>query len=136
MGEETAELWGLLHVGLIACASVSLNNMCSDIINKFPSLFNGVGLLKNYELNLHIDTAVKPVAQPVRKIPFQLREKVERQLQELIEADIMKEVPEGASSWISPLVVIPKQDGDVHLIICVSTCAESMKQSSENVIPF
>ena len=98
--------------------------MCCDVIDKFPLLFNGVSLLKNYELNLHIDTTVKPIAQPVRKIPFQL---VERQLQELIEANISEEVPEGPTGWISLLLVIAKSDGDVRLCI-------DMRRANEAII--
>ena len=51
---------------------------------------------------------MKPVAQPVRRIPFGLREKVDKKLDQLLELDIIEEVPDGPSGWISPLVVIPK----------------------------
>ena len=37
-----------------------------------------IGLLKGYELKLHIDDSVKPVAQPVHSILFGLGEKVEK----------------------------------------------------------
>ena len=37
-----------------------------------------MGLLKGYELKLNVDTSSKPFAQPVRKIPFGVREKVEK----------------------------------------------------------
>ena len=38
-------------------------------------------------------------------------------MDELLQAHIAEEVPEGPSGWISPLVVAPKSDGDVR--ICV-----------------
>ena len=124
LGKETTDFLRLLHVGPNACAKVGLNNMFCDVIDKFPLLFNGVGLSKNYELNLHIDTTVKPIAQPARKLPFQLRDKVERKLLELVEAYIIEEGPTG---WISPLVVIPKSDGDVRLCI-------DMRRANEAII--
>ena len=34
--------------------------------------------MKGYELKLNVDTSSKPFAQPVRKIPFGVREKVEK----------------------------------------------------------
>ena len=36
---------------------------------------------------------------------FGLREKVDGKLDELLQEDIIEEVPEGPSGWISPLVV-------------------------------
>ena len=90
-------------------------------------MFTGVGLLRDYELKLHIDESVKPVAQHVRRIPFGLREKVDKKLDELLELDIIEEVPEGPSGWISPLVVVPKGDGDVR--VCVD-----MRRANEAII--
>ena len=46
-------------------------------------------------------------------MPFQLQEKVDKKLDELMHAEIIEEVPEGPKTWISPLVVIPKTDGDI-----------------------
>jgi hypothetical protein len=36
-----------------------------------------VGKLKDFELKIHIDPEVRPVAQSPRQIPFGLRKKVE-----------------------------------------------------------
>ena len=60
---------------------------------------------------------VKPVAQPVRRLPFGLREKVDKKLAELLKEDLIDEVPSGPTEWVSPLVVVPKPDGDIR--ICV-----------------
>ena len=70
---------------------------------------------------------MKPVAQPVRRILFGLRAKVDEKLDELSQADIIEEIPEGPSSWISPLVVVPKSDGDVR--VCVD-----MRRANEAII--
>ena len=49
------------------------------IINKYPEIFEErIGKLKDYEVKLHIDSEVKPIAQPHRRIPFHLRAKVEK----------------------------------------------------------
>ena len=75
---ETAEIHGLLRLGSIH--AVNSVNTGADIKEKYKELFNGVGLLKDYELKLNIHNSVKPVAQPVRRIPFGVREKVERKI--------------------------------------------------------
>jgi len=134
--KNTAEKLGLLHVGPPVDTENSLhadticdglNAVDSDIFRKYDNLFSGVGLLKGVSLKLHIDESVKPVAQHVRRVPFQLRGRVDQKIDELLEANIIEEVPEGPSGWISPLVVIPKNDGDVR--ICVD-----MRRANEAII--
>ena len=69
--------------------------------------------MKNFEVNLHIDESVRPVAQPARRIPFHLRQKVSAALDKLEQQGIIEKV-DGATPSISPLVVIPKKDGDIR----------------------
>ena len=54
----------ILRVGPVQASSVS-GGLDGDICGRYSALFNGVGLLKGYELRLHIDDSVKPVAQHV-----------------------------------------------------------------------
>ena len=61
---------------------------------------------------------MQPVIQPVRRIPFGLREKVDAKLQELLDADIIEEAPNTPTTWASPLVVVPKKNGEVR--VCVN----------------
>ena len=98
----------------------------ADIKEKFPELFSGVRKLKGSELKWHVDDNVQPVAQPLRRIPFALREKVDKKITELIDPDIIEPVPETPTTWVSPLVVISKMDGDVR--VCVD-----MRQANEAI---
>ena len=54
------------------------------------------------------------VAQPVRRLPFGLRDKVDEKLDDLLDKDIIEEVPNTPTTWVSPLVVAPKPDGDIR----------------------
>ena len=105
-GKSTSaeEKLGSLRLG--PSHAVNVVNTEGDIKEKYRERFNGVGLLRDYELKLNIDNSVKPVAQPVGRIPFGVREKVERKLDELLESGIIEEVPEGPTCWVSTLVVI------------------------------
>ena len=47
-----------------------------------------------------VDDTVKPLAQPVWRIPLGLCEKVDKKLDKLLQADIIEEVPEGPTGWI------------------------------------
>ena len=56
------------------------------------------------------------MAQPIRKVPYHLRVKQSTKLDELVELDIIEKVT-GPSSWVSPVVVVPKPSG--HIRLCV-----------------
>ena len=86
------------------------------VLQKYPNIFNGIGQLKNFKLKLHIDKTVPPVAQPARKIPFHMRQKVKAAIEKLEQDGIIEKV-EGPTPWVSPLVVTPKKDGDVRLCV-------------------
>ena len=88
---DTAEKLNLLRIGPIhSVNSVEVETTDQDIRDKYKELFTGVSLLKGYELKLNVDTSVKPVAQPVRRIPFGVRAKVEKKLDELLTCGIIE----------------------------------------------
>ncbi len=84
-------------------------------MKEYPELFKGIGKSKNTEVKLHIDETVTTVAQPARRIPFHMRQKVASELDNLDRQRIIEKV-EGPTPWVSPLVVIPKKNGDVRLL--------------------
>ena len=96
---------------------LKLGKICHGISTifsfNFADVFSGVGKLKNFQLKLQVKKDVKPIAQPVRRLPFGLRDKVDKKLDELLKGDIIKEVPSGPTEWVSPQVVVPKPDGDI-----------------------
>ena len=51
---------------------------------------------------------------------------MDKKLDELLEQDIIEEVPEGPSSWISPVVVIPQADGDVRACVDMRCANEAI----------
>ena len=75
----------------------------------------GVSLLEGYELKLNIDEAVRPVAQPICRTPFGLRQKLDDKLDELLKEGFIEEVPEGSTGSISPLLVVPKSDVNIRM---------------------
>ena len=71
LGYSTATDLGILHVGLAetlgtgACNSVDGTSV-EQLKAKYPNVFHGIGKLKGYQLKLHIDPSVTPVAQKMR----------------------------------------------------------------------
>ena len=101
----------------LGLVDVKVNNVATDssLIEQYASVFQGIRKLKNFEVRLRIDETVPPVAQSARRIPFHIRKKVSAELKKLEEQDIIE--VEGPSPWFSPLVLIPKKNGDIRLCV-------------------
>ena len=91
-----------------------------DLERKYPQLFAGVGKMKNYEAKLYVDPTVKPVAQMNRRVPFHLQPAVEKELKQMIADDIIEPVT-GPVQWVSPLVVVNKQNQPGKIRLCLDS---------------
>ena len=99
-----------------------------DIVKNFADVFSGVGKLKNFQLKLYVNKDVKPVAQPVTRLPFGLRDKVDKKLDELLKEDIIEKVPSGPVEWVSHLVVMAKPDGDIRVRVDMRRANEAVER--------
>ena len=136
LGRKGSELLGILRVGVSVNScdvkSDDMETLASPIDRKallktkFPKVFQGLGKLKEYQLKLHIDRNVQPFALPVRRIPFSRSAKVTEKLEELLELDVIEKV-EGPTSWVNPLVVVEKPNGDIR--ICLD-----MRQANQAIV--
>ena len=121
LGHETSKALGLLRIGsgvsseFVECNVVG-ENLAPVLQAKYPTVFVGVGKLKDYKLKLHVDSEVTPIAQKPRRVPFALREKVTAKVEDLIAKDIVERV-NGPTSWVSPVVIAPKASGDIRLCV-------------------
>ena len=115
LGRESAMKLGVLKLQV---PGISVNSVVdrNELIAKHQAVFGGIGKLKDYQLKLHIDTEVQPVAQPLRRPAFSLREKIEKKLDELLHEDITERV-DGPTPWVNPVVVVPKPNGEVRLCV-------------------
>ena len=123
LGQEISKAMGLLWIStsvsseFVECNVVS-ENLAPVLQAKYPTVFVGVGKLKDYKLKLHINSEATPVAQKPRHVPFALREKVTAKIEDLIAKDIV-ELVNGLMSWVSPVVIGPKASR--HIRLCVDT---------------
>ena len=53
------------------------------IMEKFPSIFSGVGSLRDHKVKFFVDKNIPAVYQPARPIPFHLKEKLDRELRKM-----------------------------------------------------
>ena len=129
------------HGSLLGCKTAAslgvidfhINNVAEEIpehqrlTRQFPNLFKGIGNLKGVEVKLHIDKEVTPVARQARRIPFHLRKRVEKELEHLESQGIIENV-DGPTPWVSPLVIIPKKNGEVRLCVDMRMANRAIKR--------
>jgi len=94
---------------------VMVNQMSSkydEIINKFPSVFTGLGLI-NGEFEIQLNPDAKPFAlYTPRKVPHPLRSKVRDELERMEAIGVISKV-QVPTPWCTGMVVVPKKDGKV-----------------------
>ena len=93
-----------------------------------PSVFNNkIGKKKDVIDKLSIDPEIDPVAMKHRRIPFHLRGKVEKEIQRLLEADVIERVYE-PTGWVSPVVIGNKPNGDIRLCVDMTEPNKAIKR--------
>ena len=121
LSRSTAQELAVLHIGAHINSVQSYDNMKQE----FPTVFHGVGKLKGRQVKLAVDETVKPKAQPVRRTPFGLRDKVETKIKELIDQDIIEPV-EHSTQWVSPVVIVPKPNDEIRLCVDMRMANEAI----------
>ena len=94
--------------------------------SEWPSLFTGLGCVKEFAHQPMINPDVKPVVQSLRRIPLALRDEVLLELKRLESEGIIEKVESSPS--VSNLVVVRKKCGGIHL--CVD-----LRQANKAVVP-
>ncbi|XP_044180988.1 uncharacterized protein K02A2.6-like [Acropora millepora] len=94
LGRETAVQLGVLQFGVPVYSLKSKE----EILHDYKGIFEGVGKLTGFQVKLHVDPEVPAVAQPVRRTPFSLREKVKEKIEEFVTVDIIKPI-ESPTAW-------------------------------------
>ena len=88
----------------------------ADLLKMYPECFHGVGCFKNFEYHISIDPSVKPVIHAPRKVPLELRDKLEQELETMEENNIIKKV-DRPTAWVNSLVLREKKDGQLRVCL-------------------
>lgn len=119
LGLESAKEFGVLKIGLP-----------NDPINNVDVILEPLSTIKDIVVQLPIDTSVTPVSQPYRRVPVPVEHAVDRKIDELLQQDIIEPV-NGYSEWISPVVVVRKDQGS-EVRICVVMRRANLAIKREN----
>ncbi|XP_058449428.1 uncharacterized protein K02A2.6-like [Malaya genurostris] len=115
LGRKTAMELGILEIK-------------SDLAEIKSKPVRPLGKFKDLEVKLNINKKIQPVHQSCRRIPIPLQGLVENELKNLMDQDVIELAPSKVS-WVSPLVVRPKNGGK-EVRICVD-----MRSANKAIIP-
>nr|CAI5833257.1 unnamed protein product [Callosobruchus analis] len=68
---------------------------------------------RSFEVKFNVKDEAKPVVRKAYDMPYALKPKVEKKIKQMVQVGILKAV--NYSEWASPIVVVPKKDGDVRI---------------------
>ena len=95
--------------GTVSCKTVE------DLKKLYPNSFDRLGSLKG-AYNIQIDPTVKPVTHARRKVSIGSKEAIDKELDYLIEEEIIKEQVE-PTLWVSSVTFPRKPNGDVRVCL-------------------
>ena len=134
LGASASQQMGLITVNRANIRQVTAINHEPDIRTKYKDVFNhDVGHFPG-EAHLEVDTTVKPVITPARKVPFALRPRLKDERDHLTEKGVIAPVNEPTewvsatekgviapvnepTEWVSALALATKKSGE--LLICI-----------------
>ena len=109
-------LTGCVELGLIkrVCPIQELPLTKETLLEKYPTVFTGLGQLGTYHITLHDNH--QPVINPPRRIPHSLKAKLQQALERNVRTGVLKKVNQ-PTDWVSNLVVVEKKDGSLRLCL-------------------
>ena len=95
--------------GTVSCKTVE------DLKKLYPNSFNRLGSLKG-AYNIRVDPTVKPATHARRKVPIESNEAIDKELDYLIEEEIIMEQVE-PTPWVSSVTFPRKPNGEVRVCL-------------------
>ena len=96
--------------GTVSCKTVE------DLKKLYPNLFDRLGSLKG-AYNIRVDPTVKPATHARRKVPIESKEAIDKELDYLIEEEIIMEQVVVPTPWVSSVTFPRKPNREVRVCL-------------------
>lgn len=116
LGRDFICIFGLQLQPIKYCnfSESSTEALIDKIVRDFPELFSGkLGCFKNFKVKLPLKVDAKPIFFKARPIAFALKEKVNKEIDQLVRLGILEQIQ--YSDYASPIVPVLKRDGSVRI---------------------
>ena len=85
------------------------------LLEKYPKCFRGVGLFSG-EYHIDLKQNAEPVIHPPRRVPESMKDAVKKELQRMIEIDVIEKV-EQPTDWVNSVVYVTKPSGELRICL-------------------
>jgi hypothetical protein len=80
----------------------------AGLVDQFPMVFNdSIGKLRDFKAHIYVDRSIRPVQAANRRLPYNIVEAVDRELDCMLEQGVIEEV-DRPTAWVSAMHVVPK----------------------------
>ena len=132
--KESANLFGTDWFGKFQLWDVPINNICNQVTSAqpeaetmicslkkhFPNVFSpGLGKCTKLKAKFQLKKNATPVFRRKRNVPFASQEHIEKELDRLVENDILTKVEH--SEWAAPVVYVKKKSREIRMCADFST---------------
>ncbi len=130
LGQETIEEMNLVTVNTENF--IVANLQVSDIMEKYPTVFDGgLGKLPG-SVKLHLKPDSQPKVLPARRIPFAIQDEVKKELDRLVDLGILAPV-EGPTEWVNQMAVGRKKGGALRICIDPAPLNEALMREHHHL---
>ena len=84
-------------------------------VRAYEDVFGEIGCLQG-EHHISINSDVKPVIHPPRKIPISMLDKPKAELERMKQLDVIEKIDE-PTDWVSSLVILERLNGHIRLCL-------------------
>ena len=109
-------------LGLQTCQQLNIikriwavNTSEPNLMEQYEDVFGEIGCLQG-EHHISINSDVKPVIHPPRKIPISMLDKLKAELERMKQLDVIEKIDE-PTDWVSSLVIVEKPNGQIRLCL-------------------
>lgn len=130
-------------LGLTTCVEFNLIRKVSVVhyyeskekfINDNSEIFEGLGKFSQ-KCKISLNENYKPIANPPRRVPFAIRDKLKQTLLSMENRGIISKVEEPKTGWVSNLVVVEKGDGTLRVCLDPRNLNLAIKYPKNVLIP-
>ena len=104
-----------------------------ELMEMYPECFNGtVGCFEDYTYRITLDLKVPPVVHAPRKVPIELKDKLQAELGEMENQGIIARVTQ-PTDWVNSLVIREKENGRLRLCLDPKDLNNAIKRENHPI---
>ncbi|XP_054864601.1 uncharacterized protein K02A2.6-like [Amphiprion ocellaris] len=111
LGDKACEKLGLVR--RVYSISSSEPSSVKAIVNKYPDIFKGFGVLP-FTYKIQLKDGAQPVVHAPRRVPAALKDKLKEELDRMESLEVIKKVEE-PTEWVNSMVCINKPTGALRV---------------------